>query len=612
MSGNEKKIQNKTSVKFPIFILLSIVIEVGIILLLNFYANRTVFVIGTILTSAAMFVIYLYTVQSQLKKLVNYIDRIYDGDFYQSSEVKTPIEALQRINDKLEDFVGNRLVKVLNQLKMNVIHTQDNSNEFLSKVQDAVTNSSRISLGADYIKEKVLNLEKLESDAMKENHEIINTISSYKNLVSKQSAEIESTGEIISRVTEALTEKIGGLKEKREASEKLQKVTENVAAQVKATEAEVSKISEGVALLNKTISVIASVASETNLLAMNASIEAAHAGEAGHGFAVVAEEIRKLSVQTSENAKNISSALKTMSGLIISATKSSKDSESSFQEISSQVTDFVDSYREVIDDYTSIVQSNSEIDSHFSEVAAAENEINVQVQNISESIDKNNKGLQGIETCIREITEIVKQNTSEALHLSRTQDPIYFNAIANGKNMEAIRRDIDFFRLSNVPENVWKADKTELKIVIEASYSHLQWTVMLLEYLHDISKNVKNQVGKGSSEFDKWLYGDGTKKYGRHPSMIKIKELNENLRIKAISLIRLTDADREKEATIEFSEALEISRQIVIELSEIKKFICKNLTNEKELTKYEITTADNLAEIDEVDEVDELDDLEEI
>lgn len=78
---------------------------------------------------------------------------------------------------------------------------------------------------------------------------------------------------------------------------------------------------------------IASIASQTNLLAMNAAIEAAHAGEYGKGFSVVADEIRKLAEHSSEQSKTTSAMLKEISNSIQTADTASKEAEKSFQSI---------------------------------------------------------------------------------------------------------------------------------------------------------------------------------------------------------------------------------------------------------------------------------------
>lgn len=134
---------------------------------------------------------------------------------------------------------------------------------------------------------------------------------------------------------------------------------------------------------------ISNIAAQTNLLAMNAAIEAAHAGDAGKGFAVVAGEIRKLAESSSTNVKDISTVLKNMVQEIQAATESSIKTRDSYESITAEI---------------------EEVSHGLSEINASTQELNTGGRQILEAITE----LQGTSVSVRDQASQMQSSTEKA------------------------------------------------------------------------------------------------------------------------------------------------------------------------------------------------------
>jgi methyl-accepting chemotaxis protein len=200
----------------------------------------------------------------------------------------------------------------------------------------------------------------------------------------------------IQSVTQTLVRNAENVKDLTDASEVGRTGLQEVASDIQ----EIARESEGLLEIN---AVMENIASQTNLLSMNAAIEAAHAGEAGKGFAVVADEIRKLAESSGEQSKTISSVLKKIKESIDKITKS---------------TDAVLNKFEAIDNGVKIVAD--------------------QEENIRNAMEEQGEGSKQILNAIgqlNEITQMVKGGSMEMLEGSR-------EVIQESKNLEAVTQEI--------------------------------------------------------------------------------------------------------------------------------------------------------------------------
>ena len=201
----------------------------------------------------------------------------------------------------------------------------------------------------------------------------------------------------------------------------------------------VKQIAEKSASLLEASQIIQNIASQTNLLAMNAAIEAAHAGESGKGFAVVADEIRKLAEGSNLQGKQIAAVIKETTEIIHDITEAGSRAEKTFIDVYnlvSQISEKEDSILEVmreqeengkhvLDAIKRINDVTSEIDSASAEMLEGGNQIGQEMQKLAEitlettdSMNEIASGADQITIAVKEVSDITQKNKASIENLS--------------------------------------------------------------------------------------------------------------------------------------------------------------------------------------------------
>ena len=168
----------------------------------------------------------------------------------------------------------------------------------------------------------------------------------------------------------------------------------------------ISQIEEMSRMLQEANSAIASIASQTNLLAMNAAIEAAHAGDAGKGFAVVSDEIRKLSETSSTQSKTIGEQLQSIQSSIAEVVSASQDSSGAF----TAVTDEIKHTNELVQQIKAAMVEQTEGSQHVIDMLARMKDSTIDVTSAARDMaDRNKKILRNMDD-LQDSSRIMKES----------------------------------------------------------------------------------------------------------------------------------------------------------------------------------------------------------
>lgn len=287
------------------------------------------------------------SVSKPVKSFTNNLIEISEGngDLTKRIDLRTGGELGEMV--KYFNLFLNTLQGIVSEIKSSAAQTNTIKDEITYGVDETSAALYEISTNIEGIRNQTQGLNDNIEHSAESIVKINDNISGLNNSVENQS-------EMLQTSTAAITEMISSIDNvskisttKQESAMVLLDKARDGAEVIDKTENAVKDVSEQLSKIKDIAIIISGIASKTNLLAMNAAIEAAHAGNAGKGFAVVADEIRKLAETSSSNTAKITETLKDVEASIIHAETLSKDTRESFDLVSMEINGIVGALEEI-------------------------------------------------------------------------------------------------------------------------------------------------------------------------------------------------------------------------------------------------------------------------
>ena len=364
----------------------------------------------------------------------------------------TDLGKQENIKQLQEDEALLRAKQTANQSVIETIHQALRNLTEHGTVLEGTMNTT--SAGAGHIAENINNLkQRLTNQAesvtqtdgtVKTILETLNTLDSY---IAIQSNRLMQSSSLIETMITNVRDVTGLLEESNTVIQDAHQLSIQGKAGAKNANEAAMEIAKKSGDLLEAGEVIQNVASQTNLLAMNAAIEAAHAGESGKGFAVVADEIRKLAEESSMQGKKIAAVIKESLQIIQKLTDTESTTERAFEQVYTLVSKISEQEARILEAMQQQEAGSEKITAAITDV----NGITYDIKSKSEEMANNGRHtaeeMKTLNTLTAALTEKMSEMTGDVLNINKAIQTVHEVTQKNAQAIQEVVQEVDSFQL---------------------------------------------------------------------------------------------------------------------------------------------------------------------